>query len=119
MACKEYSFLCNNGKCILGILKCNNFNDCGDNSDEPDSCHPSFQDSEKFAGKFFGGFFGAAAGVLFFIIGIIIIVIITILICICNKKCSKQHRRDQPPVIVVEPHEDYTRDNVSLINVDD
>jgi hypothetical protein len=119
VACKDNNFLCNNGKCILWIFTCNNINNCGDNSDESDSCDTSFQNSNKFFGQFFGGFFGAAAGVLFLIIGIIIAVILT---CVYNKKCllyKQRRRRDQPPVVIVpvgEQHEENNRDNTSLIN---
>ena len=31
-ACAEFE--CSNGECIAGSLKCNNWNDCGDGSDE-------------------------------------------------------------------------------------
>ena len=32
----ENSFLCDNRKLVQGYLKCNNIDDCGDNSDEND-----------------------------------------------------------------------------------
>lgn len=31
-------FLCENQRCIPLILQCDGFNQCGDNSDEPESC---------------------------------------------------------------------------------
>lgn len=31
-------FLCQNQRCIPRMLQCDGFNQCGDNSDEPDSC---------------------------------------------------------------------------------
>ena len=35
-ACAEDEFTCANGRCILNIDKCDNWNDCYDNSDEED-----------------------------------------------------------------------------------
>ena len=114
MACKDYAFLCNNKKCIPDIFVCNNINNCGDNSDESGCA------SNAFFGLSFGGFFGAiiggSAGVLLLIIGIIIAVLLT---CVYNKKCplyKQRHRRDQPPVVVIEPHEENIGENASLIN---
>jgi len=34
--CRSNEMACNNGKCILAVLKCNSVDDCGDNSDEQD-----------------------------------------------------------------------------------
>lgn len=125
VACKENNFLCNNRKCILWIFTCNRINDCGDNSDESDSCDTlniSQDQGRSFAGKFFGGIFGAAAGVLFLIVGTIITVILT---CIYNKKCpiyKQRRRRHQPPVVVItvgEQNEVNVRDDISLITNND
>ena len=123
MACKENNFLCNNGKCILWIFTCNNINNCGDNSDESDSCNLNFntflQDNNRFTGQLFGEYFGAIAGLLLLIIGIIIAVLLT---CVYNKNCplyKQRRRRDQPPIVIVAPHEDNTQDNASLINKDE
>ena len=114
VACKDDNFLCNNGKCILSTFVCNNINDCGDNSDEPDSCDPSVSDT--YFGLSFGKLFGAIAGLLLLITGIIIAVLLT---CVYNKKCllyKQRRRRDQPPVVIIEPHEENIQENASLIN---
>ena len=34
--CSSEEFTCNNGKCVDSSQKCNNVNDCRDNSDERD-----------------------------------------------------------------------------------
>ena len=36
--CEEYEFKCNNYKCVHSSLKCNDIDDCGDNSDETENC---------------------------------------------------------------------------------
>ena len=33
-ACSYYRFTCNNGNCVTLLDKCNEIDDCGDNSDE-------------------------------------------------------------------------------------
>ncbi|KZS05970.1 Notch 2 [Daphnia magna] len=41
-ACPKNSFLCSNGRCINGALRCDTQDDCGDGSDEnacPEECH--------------------------------------------------------------------------------
>ena len=35
-ACRPDQFKCNNGKCVMKSLICDNIDDCGDNSDEED-----------------------------------------------------------------------------------
>ena len=35
--CESDEFSCDNGECISDTLRCNDFDDCGDNSDE-DGC---------------------------------------------------------------------------------
>ena len=36
--CKSYQFRCSNGLCLSKTLHCDGNNDCGDNSDEGDTC---------------------------------------------------------------------------------
>lgn len=38
-------FLCDNQRCIPNILQCDGFNQCGDNSDEPESCPTEWANS--------------------------------------------------------------------------
>lgn len=38
-------FLCGNQRCIPRMLQCDGFNQCGDNSDEPESCHAEWEKS--------------------------------------------------------------------------
>lgn len=38
-------FLCQNQRCIPLILQCDGFNQCGDNSDEPESCTTEWENS--------------------------------------------------------------------------
>ena len=32
--CKEWEFTCGNGKCVPELYRCDQYDDCGDNSDE-------------------------------------------------------------------------------------
>ena len=42
VVCEEYEFKCNNQRCIHAAAKCDEYDDCGDNSDETEECHGSF-----------------------------------------------------------------------------
>ena len=123
-ACKDFSFLCNNGKCIAHALVCNQVNNCGDNSDEPLSCFklPDTGTSTDIIGKFFGGIFGGVAGFIVLLVAIIVIIIVT---CVCNKRCPlyKRRQRERPPVVVIDgiqpAPEENANENLSLIKNDE
>ena len=40
-SCGANEFQCDNGLCILSSFQCDHYNDCGDLSDEPNSCRKS------------------------------------------------------------------------------
>ncbi|XP_050310422.1 uncharacterized protein LOC126746290 isoform X2 [Anthonomus grandis grandis] len=42
-------FLCQNGRCISALLNCDGFDNCGDNSDEPDECSQDPKDHREFS----------------------------------------------------------------------
>ena len=50
-------FLCNNEKCIPIQLQCDGFDNCGDKSDEPESCELGMQFEFPFISLFFTFFF--------------------------------------------------------------
>ena len=38
VTCRYDQFACLNQRCIMSVFQCDGDNDCGDNSDEPDTC---------------------------------------------------------------------------------
>ena len=119
--------MCENHKCIAYFLKCNEVNNCGDDSDES-SCvtHNTGQPSASFVtntlGKFIGGIAGGAAG---FIMLLTAIIVITVVICVCNKRCPlyKRRERERPPVVVIDgvqpAPEENAHENLSLMKNDE
>ena len=121
-ACKDVSFLCNNGKCIAYVLVCNQVNNCGDNSDEPLSCGlPDTGTSTDIISIFSG-----VAGFIVLLVAIIAaIIVIIIVLCVCNKRCPlyKRRQRERPPVVVIDgiqpAPEENVNENLSLIKNDE
>ena len=37
--CPESKFNCSNGRCVPYVWRCDDEDDCGDGSDEPENCH--------------------------------------------------------------------------------
>ena len=123
VVCRGDSFHCDNKRCISMQSYCNGINECGDGSDEPDSCpktgYPDLIPSDinnivsadvipssvtKTVKSFYGILFGSVAGIILLLIGILLLVVVVVVVCVCNKNCPVykwRNRRHYPPVGVI------------------
>ena len=115
--------MCTNHVCIPDHYVCNQVNNCGDNSDEPESCfYRTNTSSSSNFWKTVGGIIGGGIGLLFLIIVIIVIMVVTYI-----RKRKRRQRQQQLQVMVIEgvepiqhddPENDHDQEHDSLIKKD-
>ncbi|KAL4234071.1 hypothetical protein ACF0H5_005725 [Mactra antiquata] len=79
-SCEEDEFRCSNNKCILNDLRCDSYNNCGDDSDE--TCNTSYSAVNSSLST--GAIIGIIIGSLIFCAMVVAIIVAVVMCGVCN-----------------------------------